>query len=98
MPLTIADLEQLQTQHPDWQMELVDGSIVVMRPSDYESDEIGSEFLSQLRNWVRPSKLGRVTGAAAGFILPKSEEEESSSENGSNGHHEPMPTKSEVIF
>ena len=68
--MTIPDLVEVQKQHPDWQMELVDGSIVIMGPCDYESDEIGSEFLSQLRNWVRPRRLGRVTGSSAGFILP----------------------------
>jgi Uma2 family endonuclease len=67
---TVADLQELQTEHPDWQMELVDGSIVVMGPSDYESEEIGTELAAQLRNWVRPRKLGRVTGSSAGFILP----------------------------
>jgi Uma2 family endonuclease len=89
MSMTIADLEQLQAQHPDWQMELVDGSIVVMGPSDYESDEITIEFARVMANWVRPRKLGRVTGSAAGFFLPKSEEEDSSNENGSNGQKEP---------
>jgi Uma2 family endonuclease len=89
MSMTIADLEQLQTQHPDWQMELVDGSIVVMGPSDYESDEITIEFARVMANWVRPRQLGRVTGSAAGFILSKSEEEDSSNENGSNGQKEP---------
>jgi Uma2 family endonuclease len=48
MSMTIADLEQLQAEHPDWQMELVDGSIGVMGPSDYESDEIGSWLLTFL--------------------------------------------------
>ncbi len=84
MSMTIADLEQLQTQHPDWQMELVDGSIVVMGPSDYESDEITIEFARVMANWVRPRKLGRVTGSAAGFILPNSEQED-----GSNGEVQP---------
>jgi Uma2 family endonuclease len=84
MSMTIADLEQLQTQHPDWQMELVDGSIVVMEPSDYESDEITIEFARVMANWVRPRKLGRVTGSAAGFILPNSEKED-----GSNGEMQP---------
>jgi Uma2 family endonuclease len=78
MSMTIADLEQLQTQHPDWQMELVDGSIVVMEPSDYESDEITIEFARVMANWVRPRKLGRVTGSAAGFILPNSEKQDAS--------------------
>lgn len=70
MSLTITDLEQLQSEHPEWQMELVEGSIVVMGPSDYESEEIGAELIRLLGNWVRPRKLGRVTGSSAGFILP----------------------------
>jgi len=70
---TIADLEQLQAEHPEWQMELVEGSILVMGPSDYVSEEIGAEFIRLLGNWVRPRKLGRVTGSSAGFILPSLE-------------------------
>ncbi|MBW4684369.1 MAG: Uma2 family endonuclease [Komarekiella atlantica HA4396-MV6] len=72
---TITDLEQLQAEHPDWQMELVDGNILVMGPSDYESEEIGIEFARQMANWVRPQRLGRVTGSSAGFILPTLETE-----------------------
>ena len=84
MYLTIADLEQLQTEHPDWQMELVDGSIIVMGPSDYQSDEIGTRFSTFLNNWVMPRRLGRVTGSSAGFILPNTQEED-----GNNGSSEP---------
>ncbi|MGB7442296.1 MAG: Uma2 family endonuclease [Coleofasciculaceae cyanobacterium] len=72
MSLTITDLEQLQAEHPDWQMELVNGNILVMGPSDYESDEIGTRFSTFLNNWVMPRRLGRVTGSSAGFILPNS--------------------------
>jgi Uma2 family endonuclease len=72
--LTIKDLEQLQLEHPEWQMELVDGNILVMGPSDYESEEIGAELIRLLGNWVRPQKLGRVTGSSAGFILPSLED------------------------
>ncbi|MEH2226486.1 Uma2 family endonuclease [Nostoc sp.] len=72
---TIPDLEQLQVEHPEWQMELVDGNILVMGPSDYESEEIGIELARQLANWVRPQRLGRVTGSSAGFILPTLETE-----------------------
>jgi Uma2 family endonuclease len=68
---TITDLEQLQVEHPEWQMELVDGNILVMGPSDYESEEIGMEFARQMR----PQRLGRVTGSRAGFILPTLETE-----------------------
>ncbi|MBW4668595.1 MAG: Uma2 family endonuclease [Cyanomargarita calcarea GSE-NOS-MK-12-04C] len=73
---SVSDVEQFQTKHPDWQLELVDGSIIVMGPSDYESEEIGMEFARQLANWVRPRKLGRVTGSSAGFILPSLEPED----------------------
>ncbi|NDJ22531.1 Uma2 family endonuclease [Nostoc sp. B(2019)] len=72
---TITDLEQLQAEHPEWQIELVDGNILVMGPSDYESEEIGIEFARQMANWVRPQRLGRVTGSSAGFILPTLETE-----------------------
>jgi Uma2 family endonuclease len=68
--LTRKDLEKLQAEYPDYRMELVDGNIIIMSPSGYESDEVAAEFASQLRNWVRPRKLGRVTGSSAGFDLP----------------------------
>jgi Uma2 family endonuclease len=81
MSLTITDLEQLQAEHPEWRMELVEGNIVVMGPSDYESEEIGAELIRLLGNWVRPRKLGRVTGSSAGFILPSLEEDGSEKRN-----------------
>lgn len=70
MPLTVKDLEKLQAKHPEYRMELVDGQVQVMSPSGYESDEVAIELARQLGNWVRPRKLGRVTGSSAGFILP----------------------------
>jgi Uma2 family endonuclease len=69
MNLTIEDLEQMQAAHPDYRMELVDGNIIVMSPSGYESEEVGTEFARLLGNWVRPRKLGRITGSSAGFQL-----------------------------
>ncbi|MCF2149193.1 Uma2 family endonuclease [Desmonostoc muscorum LEGE 12446] len=73
MSFTVADLEQLQTEHPEWQMELVEGKIIVMGPSDYESEEIGTRLSTFLNIWVMSRKLGRVTGSSAGFILPRAE-------------------------
>jgi Uma2 family endonuclease len=74
--LTVADLEQLQgilcEAHLDYQLELVDGKIIIRGPSDIVSSEIGAEFGTLLLNWVKPRKLGRVFESSGGFILPNS--------------------------
>ncbi len=70
MALTIQDVEKLQNKHPDLRFELWDGEIIVMSPSDYASDEIGTSFATLLSHWVRPRKLGRITGSSAGFRMP----------------------------
>ena len=75
--LTVADLEQLQgilcEAHLDYQLELVDGKIIIRGPSDIVSSEIGAEFGRLLLNWVKPRKLGRVFESSGGFILPNSD-------------------------
>jgi Uma2 family endonuclease len=68
--LTREDWEKAQRLFPDAKIELVGGKIIIMAPSGYESEEVAFEFGSQLRNWVRPRKLGRVTGSSAIFDLP----------------------------
>ena len=74
MTLTAKDLEKVQRQlDNDYQVELIDGKIVLMSPSGYESDEVAFEFGRQLANWTKPRQLGRVTGAGAGFNLPNSD-------------------------
>ena len=73
MSLTLEDLEKMQQQNPDYSMELVKGNIIVMSPSGYESDEVAAEMVAQLRNWVRPRKLGRTAASRAGFRLPNSD-------------------------
>lgn len=69
MSLTVEDLEKLQAHYPDYRMELVDGKIVVMSPSGYESDEVAFQVGANLWNWVKPRRLGRITGSSAGFSL-----------------------------
>lgn len=73
MSLTVKDLEKLQSDYPDYRMELVHGEIVVMSPSGYESDEVAVSVAALLWNWVHPRRLGRVTGSSAGFSLPNSD-------------------------
>ncbi len=73
MSLLVEDLEKMQQQYPDYRMELVKGNVIVMSPSGYESDEIAAEMIAQLRNWVRPRKMGRITASSAGFRLPNSD-------------------------
>ncbi|MDJ0517110.1 MAG: Uma2 family endonuclease [Trichodesmium sp. MO_231.B1] len=71
--LTIKDLEKLTTEHPDHQMELVGGEIIIMSPSGLESDEVAAMIIHLLLNWVRPRKLGRITASSAGFRLPNAD-------------------------
>jgi Uma2 family endonuclease len=73
MSFTVKELEEIQIAYPDYRLELVDGSIIIMSPSAYESEEVGTEFARILGNWVRPRKLGRVVGSSAGFKLPNSD-------------------------
>ncbi|MCT7963803.1 Uma2 family endonuclease [Laspinema sp. D1] len=73
MSLTIADLEQLQIEHPEWNLELIDGGIKAMGPSDDTSSEIGARFCRFLGNWVDPRRLGRVYDSSGGFILPNTD-------------------------
>jgi Uma2 family endonuclease len=74
MSLTVEDLERLQAKlqddNLDYQLELVDGKIIVMGPSDIYSSEIGAIFSRLLGNWVYPRRLGRVFESSGGFILP----------------------------
>ncbi|MDJ1174086.1 Uma2 family endonuclease [Roseofilum capinflatum] len=75
--MTIKDLEQvqanLQASGRDYRVELEDGKIIVMGPSDIVSSEIGSIFISLLITWVYPRSLGRVFDSSGGFILPNSD-------------------------
>lgn len=74
--VTIKDLEIVQTLFNeaglDYQLELEDGKISVMGPSDIVSSEVGVLFSRLLGNWVYPRRLGRVFDSAGGFILPDS--------------------------
>lgn len=73
MSLTFKDLEYFQQQNPGYPMELVDGEIIVMSPSGYESEEVATRFSTFMNMWVMPRSAGRVTGSSAGFNLPNSD-------------------------
>jgi Uma2 family endonuclease len=75
--MTVKDLEQVQATLNqagyDYQLELEDGKIIVVGPSDIDSSEIGVLFSRLLGNWVYPRRLGRVFDSAGGFILPNTD-------------------------
>lgn len=77
MHLTIKDVERLQQkledEQQDYQIELQEGNILVMCPSDIESSEIGAELIRLLGNWIRPRKLGRIFDSSGGFIMPNTD-------------------------
>ncbi|GAB4358672.1 MAG: Uma2 family endonuclease [Cyanophyceae cyanobacterium] len=77
MAMTIADLQSIQAHLADrgqaCQVELRDGAVLVMGPSDLVSSEVGVILSSALRQWVAARKLGRVFDSSGGFILPNSD-------------------------
>ncbi|MFB2979759.1 Uma2 family endonuclease [Microseira sp. BLCC-F43] len=72
--MTIKDLEQVQAAFAeaglDYQVELENGSISIVGPSDLVSSEIATLLSRLLANWVYPRRLGRMFNSAGGFILP----------------------------
>lgn len=72
--MSIKDLEKVQAileaSGQDYRLELEDGKIIVMGPSDIVSSEITVLFSSLLAIWVYPRRLGRVFDSSGGFILP----------------------------
>jgi Uma2 family endonuclease len=77
MSFTVRDLEkfrsQLSPEYEDYQLELHEGNIVVMGPSDIVSSEIGVRLTAFLFAWIAPRKLGRVFDSSGGFILPNTD-------------------------
>ena len=72
--MTLKDLNQVQTLFSeaglDYKIELEDGRLSIVGPSDMVSSEISSILIRLLGNWVYPRRLGRVFDSAGGFIIP----------------------------
>ena len=72
--MTLKDLKQVQTLFSeaglDYKIELEDGRLSIVGPSDIVSSEISSILIRLLGNWVYPRRLGRVFDSAGGFIMP----------------------------
>src|SRR5438874_4029022 len=70
MAISFQDVEKLQGLYPDYQIELREGKIIIMSPSDSVSGEIGMRFGSLLSAWVYNHNLGRVLDSITGFRMP----------------------------
>jgi Uma2 family endonuclease len=70
MALTEQDLIAVQAAYPNSLVELRDGKIIIMSPSDGMSEAIAVRLIRRLANWVEPRKLGFVFSSSAGFRVP----------------------------
>ena len=70
MSISFHDVEKLQALYPDYQIELREGKIIIMSPSDSVSGEIGARFSTLLGTWVYNHNLGRVLDSSTGFRMP----------------------------
>ena len=70
MSMSLQDVEKIQALYPEHQIELREGKLIIMSPSDIVSSEIGVHFSTLLNLWVRQHNLGRVLDASAGLRMP----------------------------
>lgn len=67
-PMTVDEMLAL----PDdarWQYELVDGRLVRMPASGFEASNITGDLIGELRAFVKPRRLGRITGPDGTYNL-----------------------------
>ena len=70
MAISFQDVERLQGLYPDYQIELREGKIIIMSPSDIVSSEIGARLIAQLSIYMYNHNLsGRILESSAGFRL-----------------------------
>jgi Uma2 family endonuclease len=70
MSISFHDVERLQALYPDRQIELREGKLIIMNPSDSVSGEVGARFSMLLSTWVYTYHLGRILDSSTGFRLP----------------------------
>src|SRR6266852_9653257 len=70
MSISFHDVEKLQALYPDNQIELREGKIIIMSPSDSVSGEIGARFIRLLGTWLDTHNIGRVLVSSTGFRMP----------------------------
>jgi Uma2 family endonuclease len=70
MSISFHDVEKLQALYPDYQIELREGKIIIMGPSDSVSGEIGARFIRLLGTWLDTHNIGRVLDSSTGFRMP----------------------------
>ena len=70
MSISFHDVERLQALYPDRQIELREGKLIIMSPSDSVSGEVGARFSMLLSTWVYTNNLGRIMDSSTGFRLP----------------------------
>ena len=70
MSISFQDVERLQALYPENQIELREGRLIIMSPSDGVSGAVGMRFGRLLANWVYDHNLGEVLDSSTGFRLP----------------------------
>ena len=70
MSISLHDVEKLQALYPDHQIELREGKIIIMSPSDGISGVIGARFIALLSMWVFSHNQGQILDSSTGFRMP----------------------------
>ena len=68
--MNIQDVERLQGLYPENQIELREGRLIIMSPSDGVSGVVGVRFSRLLANGVYEHNLGEVLDSSTCFRLP----------------------------
>src|SRR5579884_65678 len=70
MSISYHDVEKLQALYPNHQIELKEGKLILMGPSDAISAIIGARFIAFLSPWVFRNNRGQVLDSSIGYRLP----------------------------